>query len=104
MDHARCGWRRGRCGTSAGAGCATNGVFRTAGIVLAGFTTLAAYGLVLLAMAGGMPASYAGAIREVSVVLGAAYGVLVLKEQGGPMRMVGAGLVAAGVAAIGLLG
>ncbi len=72
--------------------------------VLAGFTTLAAYGLVLLAMAGGTPASYAGAIREVSVVLGAAYGVFVLKEQGGPMRLVGAGLVAAGVAAIGLLG
>jgi len=75
-----------------------------AGIVLAGFTTLSAYGLVLLAMAGGTPASYAGAIREVSVVLGAAYGVFVLKEQGGPMRLVGAGLVAAGVAAIGLLG
>jgi drug/metabolite transporter (DMT)-like permease len=74
------------------------------GIVLAGFTTLAAYGLVLLAMAAGTPASYAGAIREVSVVLGAAYGVMVLKEQGGPMRLVGAGFVAAGVAAIGLLG
>jgi drug/metabolite transporter (DMT)-like permease len=74
------------------------------GIVVAGFTTLSAYGLVLLAMAGGTPASYAGAIREVSVVLGAAYGVFVLKEQGGPMRLAGAGLVAAGVAAIGLLG
>jgi drug/metabolite transporter (DMT)-like permease len=74
------------------------------GIVVAGFTTLSAYGLVLLAMAGGTPASYAGAIREVSVVLGAAYGVFALKEQGGPMRLAGAGLVAAGVAAIGLLG
>lgn len=74
------------------------------GAVVAGFTTLAAYGLVLLAMASGTPAGYAGAIREVSVVLGAAYGVFVLKEPGGPMRMLGAGLVAAGVAAIGLLG
>ena len=74
------------------------------GAVVAGFTTLAAYGLVLLAMASGTPAGYAGAIREVSVVLGAAYGVFVLKEPGGPMRMLGAGLVAAGVAAIGWLG
>jgi uncharacterized membrane protein len=56
------------------------------GTVLAGFTTLAAYGLVLLAMSLGMPAAYAGALREISVVFGAAYGVLVLKEQGGPMR------------------
>lgn len=74
------------------------------GAVLAGFTTLAAYSLVLLAMAGGVPAGYAGAIREVSVVLGAAYGVFVLKEPGGPMRMAGAGLVALGVAAIAGLG
>jgi drug/metabolite transporter (DMT)-like permease len=74
------------------------------GIIIAGFATLAAYGLVLLAMAAGTPASYAGSIREVSVVLGAAYGVYVLKEQGGPMRLAGAALVAAGVAAIGILG
>ena len=49
--------------------------------VLAGFTSLSAYALVLLAMARGTPASYAGAIREFSVVLGAGYGVLVLKEE-----------------------
>src|SRR3990170_760670 len=36
------------------------------GAMLAGFTTLGAYGLVLLAMADGTPAGYAGAIREVS--------------------------------------
>ena len=72
--------------------------------VLAGFTSLSAYALVLYAMARGTPASYAGAIREFSVVLGAAYGVLVLKESSGPMRLLGAGLVAAGIATIGVLG
>ncbi len=72
--------------------------------VLAGFTSLSAYALVLFAMARGTPASYAGAIREFSVVLGAAYGVLVLKENGGAMRLLGAALVAAGIATIGLLG
>lgn len=72
--------------------------------VLAGFTTLAAYSLVLLAMSRSMPAAYAGALREVSVVLGAAYGVLVLKEKGGPMRIAGASLVALGAIVIGVLG
>jgi drug/metabolite transporter (DMT)-like permease len=74
------------------------------GTVLAGFTTLAAYGLVLLAMSRGVPAAYAGALREISVVFGAAYGVFVLKEQGGPMRILGAGFVALGAVMIGVLG
>lgn len=74
------------------------------GTVLAGFTTLAAYGLVLLAMSFGVPAAYAGALREISVVFGAAYGVLVLKEQGGPMRIAGASLVAFGAVIIGVFG
>jgi len=72
--------------------------------VLAGFTTLAAYAIVLLTMRLGTPASYAGAVREVSVVLGAAYGVLVLKESGAFMRIVGAAVVAVGVVVIGVLG
>jgi drug/metabolite transporter (DMT)-like permease len=74
------------------------------GTVLAGFTTLAAYGLVLLAMSRGMPAAYAGALREISVVLGAAYGVFVLKEEGGPMRILGACFVALGAILIGFWG
>ena len=57
--------------------------------VIAGFTNLAAYALVLYAIRAGTPASYAGAVREVSVVLGAVVGVLVLKEQGTRMRIVG---------------
>ncbi len=72
--------------------------------VLAGFTTMAAYALVLVSMSIGTPATYAGAVREFSVVLGAAYGVLVLKEQGGRLRILGSVLVALGIAMIGLLG
>ncbi len=74
------------------------------GTVLAGLMTLGAYGIVLLAMQLGTPASYAGAVREFSVVLGAAYGVFVLKESRSPMRIVGSLMVAVGVGMIGLLG
>ncbi len=72
--------------------------------VLAGFTTLAAYAIVLYAMQNGTPASYAGAVREISVVLGAAIGIFFLKESGSKMRMVGAALVAVGVVVIKFLG
>ncbi len=71
---------------------------------LAGLTTLAAYALVLYAMQLGTPAGYAGAVREVSVILGAGIGVWIFREAGGPVRVAGALLVAAGVAIIGLLG
>ena len=71
---------------------------------LAGLTSLAAYALVLYAMQLGTPAGYAGAVREVSVILGAGIGVWVFRESGGPVRVVGATLVAAGVVVIGLLG
>ena len=71
---------------------------------LAGLTTMTAYAMVLYAMRGGTPASYAGAVREISVVFGAATGVLLLKERGSAMRVVGAVCVAAGVAVIALLG
>ncbi len=71
---------------------------------LAGITTLAAYALVLYAMQLGTPAGYAGAVREVSVILGAGIGVWIFHESGGPVRVFGAALVAAGVAVIGLLG
>lgn len=72
--------------------------------VLAGLLTLGAYGIVLYAMRLGTPASYAGAVREFSVVLGAAYGVLVLEESHSPLRILASLLVAGGVAMIGLLG
>jgi drug/metabolite transporter (DMT)-like permease len=72
--------------------------------VVVGFTNLAAYAIVLQAMRNGTPASYAGAVREISVVLGAVVGVLVLKERGSAMRVLGAAGVAGGVAVIALFG
>jgi drug/metabolite transporter (DMT)-like permease len=72
--------------------------------IVSGFTTLAAYAIVLFAMQRGAPAGYAGAVREISVILGAALGVVVFKESSGPLRLVGASLVAIGVALIGILG
>ncbi|MCC7361067.1 MAG: EamA family transporter [Anaerolineales bacterium] len=72
--------------------------------LVAGFTTLAAYALVLFAIRAGVPVSYAGAMREISVVFGIVAGYWLLKEQGGPMRLVGGAAVAGGVALIALLG
>jgi drug/metabolite transporter (DMT)-like permease len=72
--------------------------------VIAGFTTLAAYAIVLYTMQNGTPASYAGAVREISVVLGAAIGIFALKEKGTSMRILGAALVAGGVIVIKLFG
>jgi len=43
-------------------------------------------------------------VREVSVVIGAAFGVLVLKENGSLIRILAAALVAAGVTSVALLG
>lgn len=74
------------------------------GSVLAGFTTMAAYAMVLYAIRWGTPASYAGATREVGVVFGAAAGVVLLHERGSATRVVGSACVAAGVALIALLG
>lgn len=72
--------------------------------VAAGFTTMAAYAIVLYAMRNGVPASYAGAVREISVVFGAIAGVTLLKESGSGMRVLGSAGVALGVAVIALLG
>jgi len=74
------------------------------GALAAGFTNIAAYAIVLYVMTLGAPASYAGAMREISVVLGAAVGVFWFKEAGAWPRMLGAGLVAAGVMMIKLFG
>ena len=82
------------------------GEWRASGWItaLAGLTTLMAYAIVLYTIQSGTPASYAGAVREISVVFGAATGVLLLKERGTGMRVAGATCVAAGVAVIALLG
>ncbi|NUM44851.1 MAG: EamA family transporter [Anaerolineales bacterium] len=73
-------------------------------LMLAGLTTTAAYTIVLYVIIRGTPASYAGAVREFSVVLGVLVGMFFLKEEGSGMRIVGAMIVAGGVAIIKFLG
>lgn len=75
-----------------------------AGSVIAGFTTMTAYTMVLYTMQIGTPATYAGAVREISVVLGVVVGVVLLKEKGTAMRFLGAACVTAGIVLIKLLG
>ena len=73
-------------------------------MLVGGAATLGAYSLVLLALQRGTPVLYAGAVREFSVVVGAFVGWRFLKEEQGPLRVLGAALVAAGVATIALGG
>jgi drug/metabolite transporter (DMT)-like permease len=70
----------------------------------AGCASLSAYALVLSVMRAGVPASYVASTREVSVVFGAVAGVVFLGESGSAMRVLGSSLVAAGVAAVAVLG
>ena len=70
----------------------------------AGFLAMVAYMIVLVTMQQGLPASYAGATREISVVFGTVTGIVLLKEQGTPMRVFGSVLIAIGAGAIALLG
>jgi drug/metabolite transporter (DMT)-like permease len=72
--------------------------------VIAGFTAMAAYAIVLYVMWTGAPVSYVGAMREISVVFGAVVGSVFLKEQGTVTRVFGSSLIAAGVGVIALLG
>lgn len=72
--------------------------------LIAGTTTLVAYGMVLYTLQLGTPASYAGAVREISVVLGVIIGIAWFKEAAGPMRVLGAVLVVAGAVIIKLIG
>ncbi len=72
-------------------------------IVAAGALMLFAYTLVLRAYAVA-PLAYAGAIREVSVVIAALVGWLWLGEQFGARRLAGAWLVFAGIVILAVLG
>jgi drug/metabolite transporter (DMT)-like permease len=64
---------------------------------LAGLGMYAGFALVLTALTMAPPASVS-AVRESSVVVAAFLGTAVLRESVGPSRLVGAALVAAGVA------
>jgi drug/metabolite transporter (DMT)-like permease len=72
-------------------------------IALVGLLMMLAYGLVLLAYSRGH-VSYAGAIREVSVVFAALIGWRWLGEGFGRARLAGALLIFAGILAIALAG
>jgi drug/metabolite transporter (DMT)-like permease len=74
------------------------------GSALAGLSAMAAYGTVLFVMRRGEPASYVGAVREISVVFGAVVGVAFLKESGTVPRVLGSALITGGVGAIAALG
>jgi drug/metabolite transporter (DMT)-like permease len=71
--------------------------------VLIGGLSLSSYMLVLIVYAFA-PVSYAGAIREVSIVFGALAGWLWLKEGFGATRVAGAAILFAGILAIVLAG
>lgn len=62
---------------------------------------ISAYSLVLFALRLA-PAAYVSAARELSIVIGTGLGVFVLREQGGPTRLIGATSIAIGVALIAI--
>jgi drug/metabolite transporter (DMT)-like permease len=62
---------------------------------------ISAYSLVLFALRLA-PAAYVAAARELSIVIGTGLGVFVLKEKGGPTRLIGATSIATGVALIAI--
>jgi drug/metabolite transporter (DMT)-like permease len=67
--------------------------------VAAGLATFGSYGLVLAALQRA-PAAPVAAVRETSIVIAAGLATIVLKERVGPLRLLGAVLVAGGIAVI----
>ncbi len=72
-------------------------------LTLAGILGIAAY-LFALAAYSIAPLNYSGAIREVSVVIGAFAGWKILGEKLGPLRILGAVIIFAGILIIARLG
>jgi drug/metabolite transporter (DMT)-like permease len=73
-------------------------------VLLAAATMPLAYALVLTAMRLGMPAGYAGSLREMSVIVAAGIGVAFFGETITPLRIAGACSIVAGIALIALRG
>lgn len=71
---------------------------------VAGLASVSAYAIVLSVMRMGVPASYVGAAREMSIVLSAVAGIIFLRERGTVARVAGCVLIAIGVGAIAALG
>ena len=78
------------------AALATEWKVRRGRIVVVGLLAPASYGLVLLALSLA-PVSYVAAAREVSVVLAALLGTVVLREGYGRQRLLGSVAIAAGL-------
>ncbi len=72
-------------------------------IFIAGILSVLAYVMVLNAYSLAS-VSYAGAIREMSIILAVLIGWLWLNETGGKMRLAGAGLVFAGIMLVAVAG
>jgi drug/metabolite transporter (DMT)-like permease len=72
-------------------------------LLVAGFLSVLAY-LVALYAYSIAPISYSGAIREVSVVLGALAGWYFLGEKMGPVRVMGALIIFSGILIIAIFG
>lgn len=70
-------------------------------IVMVGFLVLGTYLMVLFAMQM-TKVSYVVAVREVSIVFSALYGIICLKEKHGRQKLIGACLITVGVVFIGL--
>ena len=67
--------------------------------IAAGLATFGSYGLVLAALQRA-PAAPVAAVRETSIVIATALAAIVLKERVGPLRLLGAMVVVAGVAVL----
>ncbi|MGD8404804.1 MAG: DMT family transporter [Anaerolineales bacterium] len=72
-------------------------------LLIIGFLSVASYLIALYAYSFA-PISYSGAIREVSVVLGALAGWYFLGEKMGPVRVIGALVIFSGILVIALMG
>jgi drug/metabolite transporter (DMT)-like permease len=86
-----------------GAGTGQNGNPARLCIVLGAVVGVAAYLLVLLALRLS-PVGYIGAVREISVVIGAWMGVRLFGDRGGAVRIVASTLVVMGILLIAVAG
>jgi drug/metabolite transporter (DMT)-like permease len=73
----------------------------TRSIFVAGFLCIFTYLMILFALRISK-VSYVAAVREVSIVLSAYFGIVLLKERHGKQKLIGAVMITAGVIAIGL--
>ncbi len=74
---------------------AMRGYWRIA--IVVGVLQSLSYILVLTALTAGAPLSLVAPMREMSMMIGALMGMLILREKVGPWRLAGCGLVIAGV-------